>query len=291
MAKTLDPRDFNRKVSYNSPLIYFYYSDIPSFDRSIFDYMNKLATEYPDLRVFMINWEIHLKYFALKPSEEIYKVYLYFNNKLYDEKFKPDKKEMNEIFKKAIQLFNLYAEIKANNIGTKAMNIKLNGVDDSYERKLKRRLDINERIKRKILETRIVFKHSIDESETMNIKKEILSKNDRIFKNDQQSNDSKNTNEIVKTTGYQINRDFVIQSVFYNATKNDYCSYISKNYAPKILQNSNKFNDSITTLNFPPRNDYLSYDTYLKDDKQEPKSLKKYFLKRLYYKKNNFMFS
>lgn len=321
MAKILDPSQLNRKINKYGPYIYFYNTDIPNYDKSMVDYMNKMASKYPSLQVFQIDWTQYWDFCVGKPIDAMNKVYLYCKNRKIEERIMEDEKVINEIFKKAIHLHNINVENKAKNIGSKAMNISLLRNGQTYTGQLQRRRYINNWHKMKLLETKINYDNDIGKSE--NINSEQLSKKNSILEKPETliEENKQNYKIFVKEAPCQIKRDYIIKPLTYNKESKDYSTYFLKNNDNKEMKNSirNKLSDSqmsllrskiiksdlthslnlrnhfsnssdtttinkfksVSKFNNLSQKEATSFVSYLKDDMSEPKSLKKYFLRRV----------
>lgn len=324
MIKELDPVDFIRRLYHYGPYIYFYTNSFIGADKSIEMYINKMSSKYPDLQVFSIDWRKYCDYYGRESTKLINKVFLHCKNQIVDERFMTDTKEIDEIFKKAIELYNINVENKAKNIGTRAINVKLYGKDDSYKLELKKRMKINDCKRRKMLESKIFYKNDMDQPENENIKNECLSKNEGILIYDKfQKNE--NSLEFLKETNGKSYKDSLNKPIFNNTNKIELSNKLNIS-SKKTLQNLIKNDDSglskiglersksslqFSNLSnnvssnhesysriksnciseFPISNEVFSYDAYFRDDKPGPKSLKKYILKRHTYNNMHFNYS
>lgn len=175
MAKITDPRNLDRQLLHYGPYIYFYNAYCHGFNKSMVECVKKLSSEYPAIIVYELNWAKYSDYRPATSIEEIYKVYLVCDKKK-EEWFMPDKTTMNEIFGKAIQLYNKNLEFRAKNVGSKGINIKLNEKYNSYDMALKRRLLQCESKRKAILRKKIISKPDLKALEN----NQILENNDVV---------------------------------------------------------------------------------------------------------------
>lgn len=177
MARILEPKLLNNRLSHYGPCIYFFESDNIIFNKTMVEYLNKLARECPDLGVFKIDWRKYLLFRPCTPLKEIYKVYLYCNKKIQYEKFMPDQKDINEMFIKAIELHNDRIEQKAQNIGSGRKILKLNPNAIDYNDKLKQKTIFSKWARSKIVKHKIIPKFNSLHFETKICEIPTLSKN------------------------------------------------------------------------------------------------------------------
>lgn len=240
MAITVDPKNIYRRISHYGPYIFFYNGNCPGFNKSMVEYMNKMASEHPYLCVFQMDWQKYTSYRPDKQIEEIYKVYLYCNNKKEDEKLMPDKKAINEIFGKAIVFHNKKVDIRAKNIGKKAESKIILENDDRLKFKLHRRM-INNKWKRKsILKTKVISKLDPTHPEVESIRNKSLLKYQEII-NNFNCKDQENT---IKLT----NKNSSITPWFCNTNINDIPSDILSNEGDVESQDQLK---NINVDNYP----------------------------------------
>lgn len=231
MAKILEPRSLRRRLSFYGPYIYFYNTDYPAFYKSIVEYINKLAIEYPDLGVFQIDWRKHLSFGQKTCIKEIHKVYLYCNKKKEYEKYFPNKNDINEVFYKAIQLYNDRIEQRAKDISSRETTKKLCPNDIDYKEKLYRRLYKKAWSRNKILKSKIIHKQNYTSCEIKNIIINILPKNTEIVHLDGSKNEE-NTPYFTKNTetkSNSINQDSSDKPWFYDTGSTDLPSDIFSN--------------------------------------------------------------
>lgn len=330
MAQKLDPRNLYKRICHYGPYIYFCNSDAPGFDRSIVEYMNKLAKEYSVLNVFELDWEIYSKFFCAQSTEEVFNVYLYCKGLKIDEKIRPDENAMNELFEKAIQIHNERFEQRANNVGKRALNIKLDKDLVSYTRELKKRLCANRWRRRRYLESKIIYKHDQMKVEKESYIIEKISKSKAILEKAKDRKDAKTHKSLTcnKTVRIPINQISIVKSLSFNDRIQNVSSDTCKSLNQRKLQNlqlinydnyeiplsnselfeshsqnflnlqQNFYFNPERSLNLKPHSlsklDHISptvnfsYDSYLRYRPLEPKSLKKYFLKRYTYHKYDF---
>lgn len=175
MAKILDPKNIDRRICHSGVYIYFYNSNYKGLNKSIVDHINKLASEYPALYVFEVNWEKYCAYMPGTQIEEMHKVYLHCDNKKEHEKFMPDKNDINCIFLKAIKLYNDRIERKIQNIGLSKIKRPITEKDDRTI--LKEKLQRKERMTKIFLNAKIIPKYDLAKSKLEITKDENLLNN------------------------------------------------------------------------------------------------------------------
>lgn len=125
------------------PYIIFFNACRTGFNEEIVKNMNELATQYPALNVFEIDWEKKKTCTQGLKDEVMNTVYIYSDGKIKEEYFCPDKDKINELFKIAIVQYNQNLEIRARNVGNRKKrfdkNISISSVEklnDSEKKKI-----------------------------------------------------------------------------------------------------------------------------------------------------------
>lgn len=327
MAKYLNPKELDRRISRYGPYIYFFNANYPDYNKTMVEYLNKLASEYPALLVFELDWA---KYFAFRPETHIhenYKVYLYCNNKKEDEKFMPDKKAMDGIFAKAIHLYNKFIEYKVNKYIIREHTPKFDEKYYSNNRKFNKSLYCKKWKKEKLMKAKIISKFHIENSENTKNKKiensfkfendkpeNLIAKSVDLFNDNSQS--LENQNSMIIPWFYNTRIEDLPPDVLKNDIQSDSKNYLNDNYSidssiqksypyiprPQSPHMGNVMNRyaspkhnilNLESKNYTlSRNEVISCNKYLKDNIRARKTAKRYCLKWWNYKnKSHFVYS
>lgn len=119
MAKQIEMKNAERCIWDIGPYIFFYNGNCSGYNLKLVAKMNAMAKKYPSLKVREIDWRKKKKAHPLTPDEDLNKVSIYFQHKLEDEVLSPDEDTIKELFKKAIDFFNISIDIRIEKIGSR----------------------------------------------------------------------------------------------------------------------------------------------------------------------------
>lgn len=130
MLVKLHPKKLRKHLWRYGPFIYFYNGNGEAENKPIYEKIQEMAKTYYKLNIFEINFLDKMIYNPFTLSEESNNVYLYCCGILVEKLQKPDKKEIEELFIKAVKYHNQVLERKAKNVGTQP---KIDYFDRNYD--------------------------------------------------------------------------------------------------------------------------------------------------------------
>lgn len=173
MATPIKIREVERCVWFRGPYIFFYNGNCKGYNSTLVTKMNEMANKYPSLKVHVIDWQEKKMINHLTKDEEMNKVSLYFEKKLEDEVLCPDDDRINQLFKKAIDFFNINIDKSVQKAGSKILK-NINSPDVTKIEYLSvERQEFLKNQKQWTLNQKIIFKEEKKEAEILTGSKKI----------------------------------------------------------------------------------------------------------------------
>lgn len=128
MAKLIEAKSLDRIIWRTGPYVYFYDGKCSGYNKTLVDNMNRMATNHPDLKVFVIDWMKKREFFSYAPDDQMNAVYLFFDGKQIERIYYPNLSNINHLFEKAVQFYNQNIDRRIKNIGSQRMTNNLKEV-------------------------------------------------------------------------------------------------------------------------------------------------------------------
>lgn len=121
MIVSIPARKLKKYLWRTGPYLYFLDERIEGKNNEVFEYIEKMANKYSEIKVLKINCEDKNSFLLWTLQTESNKMYLYFDGEKIEDKILSDKDTVNSLFEKAVVFYNVKIDKKVKNIGTKSI--------------------------------------------------------------------------------------------------------------------------------------------------------------------------
>lgn len=157
MARVIEPKIADLCKWHTGPYIFFYNGQCDGYNYYLVSKMNEMARKYQMIKVHQIDWSKRKCINPMTPNVEMNTVFIYFRKRLEDAVLCPNKDKIDNIFKKAVNFYNINIKDKASKVGTKSPRYNNSNPGMANNNISKRRMCLNECQKRYILKQQIEY--------------------------------------------------------------------------------------------------------------------------------------
>lgn len=156
MVEKIDHTKLSFHLWRTGPYIHFFNGNCEGFNKELVTIMNKMAVKYYCIKIFEIDWKKKKEDAPIIPDVVMDTIYMHFQGRLTDELLRPNKTQINELLKKAVDFYNEHIEILSKNVGIRNRHKRIENIPSN---KKESGYDYIQHKRKLLLKKKIFFKN------------------------------------------------------------------------------------------------------------------------------------